>query len=202
MYCVTNRRVSRQFSLAVSNPNTINSSWVTTTNCRLYCNFAQLLLLCQTWGYYNKLDSTKSLGGGGGILLMCHNSTMRVYEARFKTYDVLCRKTYSSFDNVSELIANSRPAARSVRIYETDLFVTRMSAFITHISRMRLSSGLLWENRNALVAVELTCITLIFTTRIFCREVSGLVTDCFCGVWSRGLTTCPCISAQLLAYLL
>ena len=28
-----------------------------------------------------------------------------------------------------------------------------------------------------------------FSTRIFCRGVSGFATDCSCGVWCRGLTT-------------
>ena len=29
-----------------------------------------------------------------------------------------------------------------------------------------------------------------FYIRIFCREVPGFATDCPCGVWYRGLTTC------------
>ena len=32
------------------------------TNCRLYSNISQILLLYKTWGYYNKFDATKSLG--------------------------------------------------------------------------------------------------------------------------------------------
>ena len=28
------------------------------------------------------------------------------------------------------------------------------------------------------------------TSRIFCRRVPGFATDCPCGVWCRGLTTC------------
>ena len=36
-------------------------------------------------------------------------------------------------------------------------------------------------------------------SKIFCRGVSGHVTRCPCGVWCRGLSTCPCKSAQLLA---
>ena len=38
------------------------SSWVITTPCRLYSNISQILLLYKTWRYYNKFDSTKSLG--------------------------------------------------------------------------------------------------------------------------------------------
>ena len=30
-----------------------------------------------------------------------------------------------------------------------------------------------------------------FPTRIFYRAVPGFATDCLCGVWCRGLTTCP-----------
>ena len=51
------------FPLAVSSPNTVN--WlinVITTKCQLYSNISQILRLYKTWGYYNKFDSTKSLG--------------------------------------------------------------------------------------------------------------------------------------------
>ena len=37
----------------------------------------------------------------GGMLLLRQNTTMRVYGAWIKTYDVVCPKTYSSFGNVS-----------------------------------------------------------------------------------------------------
>ena len=33
-------------------------------------------------------------------------------------------------------------------------------------------------------------VTSSYSTRIFCRGVSGFATDCPCGVWCRGLTTC------------
>ena len=33
-----------------------------TAHCRLYSNISQILLLYKTWRYYNKFDSTKSLG--------------------------------------------------------------------------------------------------------------------------------------------
>ena len=61
-----------------------------TTNRRLYSNISQILLLYKTWGYHNKFDY-KILRG---ILLICHNIAMRVYEARIKTYYVLCSKIY------------------------------------------------------------------------------------------------------------
>ena len=36
----------------------------------------------------------------GGMLLICQNTTMRVYGAGIKTYYALCSKAYSSFGNV------------------------------------------------------------------------------------------------------
>ena len=33
-------------------------------------------------------------------------------------------------------------------------------------------------------------VTSSYSTRIFCRGVSGFATDCPCGVWCRGLATC------------
>ena len=50
------------FPQAVSSPNTVISSWVITTNCRLYSNISQILLLYKTWGYHNNFDSTRSSG--------------------------------------------------------------------------------------------------------------------------------------------
>ena len=65
------------FPLAMCSPNSVfewnkkNSSnlssryislLVRTTNCPLYSNISQILLLYETWGYYNKFDSMKSLG--------------------------------------------------------------------------------------------------------------------------------------------
>ena len=43
-------------------PRSQISSWVITTHCRLYSNISQILLLHQTWQYYNKIDSMKSSG--------------------------------------------------------------------------------------------------------------------------------------------
>ena len=34
------------------------------------------------------------------------------------------------------------------------------------------------------------CVIFKFPSRIFCRRVPGFATDCPCGVWCRGLTTC------------
>ena len=53
----------------------------------------------------------------------------------------------------------------------------------------------LWECWNELVAMELPCAAITFPTRILWRVVSAFVTGCPCG-GGRGLTTCPCISAN------
>ena len=56
--------------------------------------------------------------------------------------------------------------------------------------RMFLSLDLLWEYRIQHGANGPLYITSSYSTWIFCRGVSGFATDCSCGVWSRGLTTC------------
>ena len=40
------------------------------------------------------------------------------------------------------------------------------------------------------VTFGLLCVIFKFPSRIFCRRVPGFATDCPCGVWCRGLTTC------------
>ena len=40
------------------------------------------------------------------------------------------------------------------------------------------------------VTFGLLCVMCTFLTRIFYRGVPGFATDCPCGVWCRGLTTC------------
>ena len=40
------------------------------------------------------------------------------------------------------------------------------------------------------VTFGLLCVRFKFPSRIFCRRVPGFATDCPCGVWCRGLTTC------------
>ena len=56
--------------------------------------------------------------------------------------------------------------------------------------RMFLSLDLLWEYRIQHDANGPLYITSSYSTWIFCRGVSGFATDCPCGVWCRGLTTC------------
>ena len=66
------------FSLALSNLNKI-SSYVMTTNWRLYSKVSEIMLQYKTRGYYNKFDEIY-----GGILLTCQNTTMRLYGAWLK----------------------------------------------------------------------------------------------------------------------
>ena len=56
--------------------------------------------------------------------------------------------------------------------------------------RMFLSLDLLWEYRIQHGANGPLYVTSSNSTWIFCRGVSGFATDCPCGVWCRGLTTC------------
>ena len=56
--------------------------------------------------------------------------------------------------------------------------------------RMFLSLDLLWEYKIQHGANGPLYVTSSYSTWIFCRGVSGFATDCPCGVWCRGLTTC------------
>ena len=56
--------------------------------------------------------------------------------------------------------------------------------------KMFLSLDLLSEYRIQHGAIWPLYVTSIYSTWIFCREVSGFATDCHCDVWCRGLTTC------------
>ena len=68
-------------------------------------------------------------------------------------------------------------------------------------SRMFLSLDLLPEYRIQ-HTIGLLYATSIYSTRIFYRGVSGFATDCPCGVWCRGLTTCLLYVGPLFGYLL
>ena len=53
-----------------------------------------------------------------------------------------------------------------------------------------LSLDLLWEYRIQHGTNGPLYVTSSYSTWILCRGVSGFATDCPCGVWCRGLTTC------------
>ena len=55
---------------------------------------------------------------------------------------------------------------------------------------MFLSLDLLSEYRIQHGAIGPLYVTSSYSAWIFCRGVSGFATDCPCGVWCRGLTTC------------
>ena len=61
---------------------------------------------------------------------------------------------------------------------------------IPHLPGCFLSLDLLWEYRIRHGANRPLYVTSNYSTWIFCRGVSGFATDCPCGVWCRGLTTC------------
>ena len=70
-------------------------------------------------------------------------------------------------------------------------FDTRYLVFYnTSPPRMFLSLDFLWEYRIQHGANGPLYVTPSYSTWIFCRGVSGFATDCPCGVWCRGLTTC------------
>ena len=70
-------------------------------------------------------------------------------------------------------------------------FDTRYLVFYnTSPPRMFLSLDLLWEYRIQYGANGPLYVTSSYSTWILCRGVSGFATDCPCGVWCRGLTTC------------
>ena len=70
-------------------------------------------------------------------------------------------------------------------------FDTRYLVFYnTWSPRMFLSLDLLWEYWIQHGANGPLYVTSSYSTWIFCRGVSGFATDCPCGVWCRGLTTC------------
>ena len=70
-------------------------------------------------------------------------------------------------------------------------FDTRYLVFYnTSPPRMFLSLDLLWEYRIQYGANGPLYVTSSYSTWIFCTGISGFATDCPCGVWCRGLTTC------------
>ena len=59
----------------------------------------------------------------GCMLLMCQNTTMRVYGAWITTNFVLCSKTYSSYGYVLQSSVSSWQAARGTHICEMGLLL-------------------------------------------------------------------------------
>ena len=61
---------------------------------------------------------------------------------------------------------------------------------IPHLPGCFCPWNLLWEYRIQHGANGPLFVTSSYSTWILCRGVSGFATDCPCGVWCRGLTTC------------
>ena len=95
----------------------------------------------------------------------------------------------ATFTSVQPALGTKRLPANTISFYYN--FDTRYFVFYnTSPPRMFLSLDLLWEywiqhGANGPLYVTSSC-----STWIFCRGVSGFATDCPCGVWCRGLTTC------------
>ena len=76
-------------------------------------------------------------------------------------------------------------------VFVLNIFDTRyLVLYNTSPPRMFLSLDLLWEYGIQHGANGPLYVTSSYSTWIFCRGVSGFATDCPCGVWCRGLTTC------------
>ena len=74
--------------------------------------------------------------------------------------------------------------------FNTILILSIWCSTIPHLPGCLLSLDLLWEYRIQHGANGPPYVTSSYSTWIFCRGVSGFATDCPCGVWCRGLTTC------------
>ena len=77
-----------------------------------------------------------------------------------------------------------------VFILNNTLILGILRSAISHLPGCFLSLDLLSEYRIQHGTVGPLYVTSRYSTRIFYRGVSGFATDCPCGVWCRGLTTC------------
>ena len=128
-------------------------------------------------------------------------------EKHWQTTSVVTKTQYSLFSlfiSVNMSILACCPIRISIFMYITGIswFVTFVIFFKQHFDtrylvfyntsppRMFLSLDLLWEYRIQHGANGPLYVTSSYSTWIFCRGVSGFATDCPCGVWCRGLTTC------------
>ena len=82
------------FPLAVSSPNNACELIVRTTNCRLHSNISQMLYCFVKHG---AIITNLTLCNPCGVLLICQNTTVRVFGAWVILYYVLCSKRYGTF---------------------------------------------------------------------------------------------------------
>ena len=66
---------------------------------------------------------------------------------------------------------------------------------------MLLSLNILFEYSTEQVTFGLLCVMFRFSSRMFCKGVSGFATGCPCDVWYRALTTCLLYVGPLLGNL-
>ena len=84
----------------------------------MYSNIWQILLLNKTWWYYNKFDSTKSLG----VHYWCVKIPQCGYmEHGLKYITFYVQWTYNTLHSCHNFPAGLRQAARGARICETSL---------------------------------------------------------------------------------
>ena len=90
---------------------------VITTNCGLYSNISQILLLYKTWGYHNNFDFTRSSGACYDVSKY-HNAGIWSMDYR---YCILCSKTYNTSRSLSQLLAGKQQTGRGACICEKSL---------------------------------------------------------------------------------
>ena len=116
------------------------SSRVITTQCRLYSNISQILLLYNTWRYYNKFDYTNALGYVTYVSKYRHAGKWSMDIAFY------VQKAYNTWHSCHNFPVGSRQAARGARICETSLlFRARFSSLhvmniMNHMSHNLVSS--------------------------------------------------------------
>ena len=95
-----------------------------------YMNFKLMNNLYKRGGITTNLNQRNHRN----MLLICQNTTMRMYGAWIKTYYVWCSKTYSTSGKVFKSTAGSRQAARSARISETRLLLISIQVCLLWIT--------------------------------------------------------------------
>ena len=111
-------------------------------------NISQILLLYKTWGYYNKFDSTQSMGAYYWYVKIPQCGYM---EHRLR-YLVLCSKTHGTLHSLLWLPTGSWWAARGARICETCLLEW------CWVVRLHTGHGQVWPPFNEKMSLTLTSI--------------------------------------------
>ena len=117
-----------------------------------------------------------------------------------RTIQQLLPKIQNAFESLHHTFGNVTQWSENWKLsHGRDIFLLRYrmpnKSYLVVFSnpsppRMFLSLNLLWDYRIQHCANRPLYVTSSFSTWIFCRGISGFATDCPCGVWCRGLTTC------------